>query len=528
MAFARIFSLLLAISASQAFNQLLWQYLRRQRLSVSKIDALFSLSTGPLKLYRLDILRRVPVLWIFGLFFPLIPIITTIFPTGALIVDLHPYPQTNLIEVPTLDIDYHGNGSAVAFFQDAMFTPGFDGEYRWPADRLKGLARKTLLQGAFLTQPSPCGLNCSYTLTFAAPALRCAEVTTMQNLTSADQTIAFGSMFRNLEDSDPTHYNYMGAPILSRETFLGQSAYRLFVFAVSYRAPNDDAYQFVNCVTMDAMDAKYEAEVEYKNGTQSIAVKVIDEKPLNASRLNVGELFYDLMNSEPRTDPVKYPTQYLNNTENEILELMHGTHVRAMSDAMVYCLSGYIQQYGLEGQQIADTVIHETPLAVPIRNDTNYRFIDVRLKLSPAVIEELMQNTTLSVFNDATRKTKTMVNITSYENAYIFKEPSRLIASYTALLATYLVFATLGLVALVQNGVAADSGIFLQVLCATTNGNSILNRLAKQTCLGGSVNHPQELMNLEVQFGQVKENTGLAAFGTAAEVTELKKGGSYD
>lgn len=130
MAFARTFSLLLVISASQAFNQLLWWYLRRQRLSVSKIDALFSLSTGPLKLYRLDILRRVPVLWIFGLFFPLVPIITTIFPAGALVVDLYPFPQTNTTEVPTLDIDYHGNGSAVAFFQNAMFTPGFDGEYR--------------------------------------------------------------------------------------------------------------------------------------------------------------------------------------------------------------------------------------------------------------------------------------------------------------------------------------------------------------------------------------------------------------
>ena len=172
-------------------------------------------------------------------------------------------------------------------------------------------------------------------------------------------------------------------------------------------------------------------------------------------------------------------------------------------------------------------MIHETPLAVPIRNDTHYLFIDVRLKLSPAVIEELMQNTTLSIFNDATNMTQTMVNTTSYENAYVFKEPERLIASYAALLATYLVFATLGLVAFVQNGVAADSGVFLQVLCATTNGNSILNKLAKQACLGGSVNHPQELLDIEVQFGQVKEDKELAAFGTAAEVTELKKGGSY-
>jgi hypothetical protein len=214
---------------------------------------------------------------------------------------------------------------------------------RWPADRLKGLARKTLLQGAFLTRPSPCGLNCSYTLTFAAPSLRCAEVTTMPNLTSATLPIAFGNTFINLKDSDPTHYNYMGAPVLSRDAVFGQSADSPFSFVVSYRAPNDDDYQFINCVTMDA---KYNAEVEYKNGTQNINVTVTDEKPLNASPLVAGQLFYDLMNSEPRTDPVKYPTQDRNRTENEILDLMHGTQVRAISDAMLYCLSGYIQQYG--------------------------------------------------------------------------------------------------------------------------------------------------------------------------------------
>jgi hypothetical protein len=86
--------------------------------------------------------------------------------------------------------------------------------------------------------------------------------------------------------------------------------------------------------------------VEYRNGFQSIDVNVTDEKPLNASPLVVSSLFYDLMNSEPRTDPVKFPTQYGNKTENEILDLMHGAQVLAMSDAMVYCLSGYIQQYG--------------------------------------------------------------------------------------------------------------------------------------------------------------------------------------
>lgn len=130
LAFARVFSVLLATSASAAFTQLLWRYFRSHHLSVSKIDALFSLNTGPLKLYRLDLLLSVPVLWTFGLFFALIPI-ATLFPPGALEVNLLAYSQKSHITVPTLNIDYHGNGSAVAFFQNAMFTSGFDGEYRW-------------------------------------------------------------------------------------------------------------------------------------------------------------------------------------------------------------------------------------------------------------------------------------------------------------------------------------------------------------------------------------------------------------
>ena len=138
-----------------------------------------------------------------------------------------------------------------------------------------------------------------------------------------------------------------------------------------------------------------------------------------------------------------------------------------------------------------------------------------------------MKNTTLSIFNAATNMTEADVEAITYRNTYVFKSPGLLIIPYAAALVTCLVFISLGLLALVQNGVAADSGVFLQVLCAVTNGNSVLNRLASEACLGGSDNHPQELLDLEVRFGEVKDNTALAAFGTVTEVTELKKGGNY-
>lgn len=129
MSFARVFSTALAASASTAFTQLLWWYLRRRSLPLSKIDALFSINSSPLNLYQLGLLKAVPLLWFFGLLLPLIPV-ATIFPPGSLVVQQLPDRRSVPTMVPTLDVDDRGNGSAVEFFSHAMFTHGSDGEYR--------------------------------------------------------------------------------------------------------------------------------------------------------------------------------------------------------------------------------------------------------------------------------------------------------------------------------------------------------------------------------------------------------------
>lgn len=128
VAIARAFSVTLAASASTAFTQLLWWHLRRKALSLSKIDALFSLNGSPTRLYELGLLTTTPLLWFFGLILPLISI-ATIFPPGSLIVQQLPDVQQSMIQVPTLDIDYVGNGSAAGFFEYAAFQSDIDGNY---------------------------------------------------------------------------------------------------------------------------------------------------------------------------------------------------------------------------------------------------------------------------------------------------------------------------------------------------------------------------------------------------------------
>ena len=199
---------------------------------------------------------------------------------------------------------------------------------RRPAEIYNRIARRTLLQGDFLTRPSPCGLDCAYSLKFAAPSLRCAEATALPNLS---------------QDLNPSGYNYIGVTTTSNDTILGQSSDRSFVFAISYQTPQEDSIQFISCVTMGAT---YNSQVVYTNGTQSITLQVTDEHPLNASSLEQIELFYDVVNPGPISDPIKYPTEYGNQTEEMVMALVHGSQLRAMSEAMINCLTGSIQYYG--------------------------------------------------------------------------------------------------------------------------------------------------------------------------------------
>lgn len=128
--FAHLFSATLAASASTAFTQLLWWFLRRRSLSLAKVDALFALNSSATNLYRLSILKAVPVLWFFGLVIPLISV-ATIFPPGSLVIRQIVFETDLESTMPTLNINNRGNGSAADFFEYAMFSLGTDGEYRY-------------------------------------------------------------------------------------------------------------------------------------------------------------------------------------------------------------------------------------------------------------------------------------------------------------------------------------------------------------------------------------------------------------
>lgn len=155
-----------------------------------------------------------------------------------------------------------------------------------------------------------------------------------------------------------------------------------------------------------------------------------------------------------------------------------------------------------------------------------------KVGLPPRRLEELLQNVTISMITLGYSNTTVDAQVVEWINKSSFDGKLTLIIAYLVPLALSLIFIAMGFVALVQNGVSADGGAFLQILCTTTGADLKMNRLAARCCVGGSANVSKELKELRVRFGKLcGEKDGpvrrVVAFGTAAETIPLTKGALY-
>ncbi|KAF9694807.1 hypothetical protein EKO04_006817 [Ascochyta lentis] len=525
--FARVFSTALAASASTAFTQILWWYLRRRALSLSNIDALFSINCSPLHLYQVGLLKVTPILWFFGLLIPFISI-ATIFPPGSLVVQQLPDVQTAMAMVPTLDVDYRGNNSAVDFWAYAMFDHGTDGEYRSPLIRYLSLGKRTLLEGSYLTRPSPCGANCTYNLVFSAPSLQCEQDTPNPSLEGR-----VFKLYSNVSQSEaisgswnPRTIDFMAAPYQANLTESDDGHTSLYKFDLTYRDQTTNGLRNTSCTTLDA---NYTANITYENSVQTVTVDIAQGQALNATILSINSLFYHVVQApDPTATNLTWenaPMRYF--SEESLSELYHGVQLRSIRDALIRPLSGAISSFGINDEYFTtNTIIQETPLASMAYNETLFNYPKIYFDLSPSALQDLMTNVTISILNDATNMTSTLVTKTVYKSGYVFKDEARLIGAYAGTLGACLIFVLLGFGALWQNGTPAFSGGFLQIMCTTTYGDSVMNRVAQGFSQRGIENLPKDLSKLKVRYGLVTDGAGekkYAAFGTVAETEVLLK-----
>ncbi|CAI7615544.1 unnamed protein product [Penicillium manginii] len=219
MILVSIFGLSLRASLNASFTQYLWRILRLNTLELSKIEALFTMRSNPLSFFSACGIWNSWPLALTTIILWSIPIAMS-FPPGSLTVISSRHEEIlKDVVVPTFNAtDYtpgnesminvcygmtpFGNnetandkytrfgtsilGTSVCFGKSPEITP------EMPAD-IKYLTSRILNSGAVWDMPSPCGLNCTYTMRFTGPYLQCESRDAFRRI-QQDRTEPSGSI----------------------------------------------------------------------------------------------------------------------------------------------------------------------------------------------------------------------------------------------------------------------------------------------------------------------------------------------
>jgi len=129
--------------------------------------------------------------------------------------------------------------------------------------------------------------------------------------------------------------------------------------------------------------------------------------------------------------------------------------------------------------------------------------LPVNLDITEEGLNQLLGDLTLSMFQTLQLWNQT-VNATKLisQNVFSFSQPVNLILPHFLPLLLTLPFLIIGTLALIENGVPATDGGFIQIL-NTTTGCPTLQHVAAGNCLAGD-EHPKQLRGLKVRYGELE------------------------
>lgn len=229
--------------------------------------------------------------------------------------------------------------------------------FRAPSSRYLNIGKRTLLEGSYLTRPSPCGANCTYTLTFAAPGLQCERDSPNLGLEGKMLNL-YGNVSRSEYGTMPQwrgeRANFLAAPYRTNVTESEDRHTALYKFDLTYHDRATKSLKNTSCTTVDA---RYTANITYQNSVQTVLVDVVNGNALNATILSINSLFYNVIqSSDPTATNLTWDNSALRAFSDESLSnLYHGIQLCAIRDTLVNPLSGSISSFGTMYQCILIT-----------------------------------------------------------------------------------------------------------------------------------------------------------------------------
>ncbi|KAF9895119.1 hypothetical protein FE257_000021 [Aspergillus nanangensis] len=493
------FRLCLASAVGIAFAQLLWKDLRVRAMRIDDIDSLSSILSNPLYLGSARLLFQSPLPFLCALFCWCIPI-AMIFPPGSMTVE----PRTRMVKanatVPSFDPSFFGNGTRESMWENAFWQPDAFDAYSGPTVQVNRIAKQVIIGGNYLTSTSPCGQNCTYAIDIIGPSWKCTDEDEPELFSWVNKTYP--------QATTGIPYIYLAYPDYALRV---NQSNPLFNFHLRWQQGEGKSasYQNLSCI---AYESSYALNITYSNGQQTVDSKVKALHPLNATYI-----YWDNAVDPNTLDPVIDATT-VSDMGNLVVEAYTRANLAGIQDSLAVALEGYIDMFIMHSQETANTIINLSNLySGPVTKP--------KFDISTDSLQSLLQNITISMLTVKQTTVRTVVTKTINVNVYAFQHPVRLIVPYFLSLLLAAVFALAGGFALMRNGISANTGGVFQTLC-TTAGSTRLRELAAKGSLGGRENIPEELKDLKVMFGVLKqsEHGRMAGLGTVDEVTPLLKG----
>lgn len=374
------------------------------------------------------------------------------------------------------------------------------GSYLWggPSAPLQRIAHQVFTSGKIIYWPSPCGVNCTYTITFDGPAFQCTESVApeLQNLDVYTTDAGMGIPPDTVPPSDGIRITRSTSPCL-----------------------NETCPPI--CTNCTLHRATYVSRIQYTDNIPDIETNVTLEDPILSSIYSDGFRYQTI--GHPIPDKV---LTYINfyAIEQVVEQLLVG-------NLTLDNFSGAI--FGNSSLGLWNFIDFGDTKTSVIRYPDDF----------PRAVEELLINTTLSLIYFL-QKNFTIDNslgqtippviyspanatIISYSAQYSYS--ARILwESYGACLIVSTLCVLFGSFMLFRNGIDADMS-FSQILVTTRN--SSLDQLCQGSCLGGKTISGQlretKLVYGELADAPVRGVQKHACFGLEDEVTHLQTGAIY-
>ncbi|KAI9648250.1 hypothetical protein NHQ30_002882 [Ciborinia camelliae] len=535
------------------------------------------------------------------------------FPPGAINVVLVQRTSYDSVVVPTFNASFMGNGSGLAAnkYSLAELSPisktvdgsvsgfkssGLDSGKH--SSLLPRLAFQTMITGQAFDQPSPCGVNCSFVIEFEGPNLECNSSST-----------TYSSSF-NSTNGFPDFTIYSGN--WSDVTLSSSSAPPYVLYNGTYTNAH---WQSTTLTLLDAEVGKINANISNETAilnttiTQNNLYCIPGRAIYTVNNTYVSNVLTRNLTTTPISPLINLALPTHNNsvivpgfTNSSEITTEHGygttpanwsaaalayyrdLNMLTILDTMFYYLAGefiaspavvldldadrttdaisdkgwgesnpnFGNKNAVASGAINGTIISRTPLNTAFTHYTLKSSPNPSFLITKESLNALLQNITLSTsLSYSLWSIPTNTSIHTTQNIYNFSQPLNLLLPYFLSLALSLPFLSLGLWALVKNGVSAEDANFTQLLCATSslsssfpqeNGSyhnhsagNTLQTLSQAACLGNRQSLSRPLKDLPIRYGELKSssvgnNAGdirRAGFGLESEVRPLLKGQRY-